>query len=106
MSNITINNDDVELIKKFKQIRDKGYYISGDEVTKVYNRVFNMHVETTNCSSCIRRRVSELIHVADTFTKQLELNKKEEEKVEEPVNEEEQVVEEQPKKKRTVRKKK
>ena len=74
MANITITNEDIEQIQKFKQIRDKGYYVSGADVTKVYNRVLHQNVEVTNCSSCIRRRIGELVHVMDTFLKQMELS--------------------------------
>ena len=74
MANITITNEDVEQIKKFKQIRDKGYYVSGEDVTKLYNKVLHQNVEVTNCSSCIRRRIGELVHVMDTFLKQMELS--------------------------------
>lgn len=74
MANITITSEDIEQIKKFKQIRDKGYYVSGADVTKVYNKVLHQNVEVTNCSSCIRRRIGELIHIMDTFLKQMELS--------------------------------
>lgn len=74
MANITITNEDIEQIKKFKQIRDKGYFVSGADVTKLYNKVLHQNVEVTNCSSCIRRRIGELVHVMDTFLKQMELS--------------------------------
>lgn len=74
MANITITNEDIEQIKKFKQIRDKGYFVSGNDVTKLYNKVLHQNVEVTNCSSCIRRRIGELVHVMDTFIKQMELS--------------------------------
>ena len=74
MANITITNEDIEQIQKFKQIRDKGYYVSGADVTKLYNKVLHQNVEVTNCSSCIRRRIGELVHVMDTFLKQMELS--------------------------------
>lgn len=74
MAKITLTNEDVEQIQKFKEIRDKGYYVSGADVTKVYNKVLNTNAEVTNCSSCIRRRIGELVHVMDTFLKQMELS--------------------------------
>lgn len=98
MANITITNEDVEQIKKFKQIRDKGYYVSGADVTKVYNRVLHQNVEVTNCSSCIRRRIGELVHVMDTFLKQMELSG--------CTTAEEEIKEEKPKKKVGRKKKK
>ena len=52
--------EDIELIKKFIQIRNKGYYCSGQQLTEVYNRVLGKNAKSTNCSSCIRQRISEL----------------------------------------------
>lgn len=107
MANITITNEDIEQIQKFKQIRDKGYYVSGADVTKVYNRVLHQNVEVTNCSSCIRRRIGELVHVMDTFLKQMELSgcTTADELNNEIKAVEEEIKEEKPKKK-TSRKKK
>ena len=98
MANITITNEDVEQIKKFKQIRDKGYYVSGADVTKLYNKVLHQNVEVTNCSSCIRRRIGELVHIMDTFLKQMELTG--------ATTVEEEIKEEKPKKKTSRKKKK
>ena len=52
--------EDIEMIEKFIDIRNKGYYADGGQVTEVYNRVLNKHVNPTNCGSCIRQRVNEL----------------------------------------------
>lgn len=49
-----------EAVKKFIQIRNRGYYCSGEQVTKVYNEVFGQNKPNTNCSSCLRQRISEL----------------------------------------------
>ena len=98
MANITITNEDIEQIQKFKQIRDKGYYVSGADVTKLYNKVLHQNVEVTNCSSCIRRRIGELVHVMDTFLKQMELTGE--------TTAEEEIKEEKPQKKVGRKKKK
>ena len=55
-----ISEEDKVLIKKFIQIRNRGYYCSGEQVTKVFNRVFEQNRPNTNCSSCLRQRISEL----------------------------------------------
>lgn len=52
--------EDIELIEKFIKIKNAGYYVSGEELTKVYNRVLNKNVNVTNCGSCLRQRVNEL----------------------------------------------
>lgn len=56
----TFNKEDIELVKKFIEIRNRGYYASGQQVTEVYNRVLHKNSPSTNCGSCIRGRISEL----------------------------------------------
>lgn len=70
-----MTNEDIEQIKKFKELRDKGYYVAGQDVTNLYNKVFEKNIENSNCSSCIRRRIGELITAMETFVKQMQLNK-------------------------------
>ena len=70
-----MTNEDIEQIKKFKELRDKGYYVVGQDVTNLYNKVFEKNIENSNCSSCIRRRIGELIIAMETFVKQTQLNK-------------------------------
>ena len=55
-----ISKENIEKIKKFIEIRKKGYYCSGDEVTKVYNEVLNTKLNSTNCSTCISNRIKQL----------------------------------------------
>ena len=52
--------EDIALIEKFIEIKNKGYYADGGQVTDVYNRVLEKRVNPTNCGSCIRGRISEL----------------------------------------------
>ena len=56
----TWTSEDVQLVEKFIEIRDKGYYVSGAQLTAVYNRVLHKNVNVTNCGSCLRQRVNEL----------------------------------------------
>lgn len=72
--NYTFTNDDVKLVEKFIQIKNKGYYCNGGEVTSVYNRILGKNVPSTNCSSCIRTRISELENALNRFKKTMEIN--------------------------------
>lgn len=54
------SKEDIELIEKFIEIKNKGYYVSGEQLTEVYNRVLERNVNVTNCGSCLRGRVQEL----------------------------------------------
>lgn len=52
--------EDISLIEKFIEIKNKGYYADGGQVTDVYNRVLEKNVNVTNCGSCLRGRITEL----------------------------------------------
>lgn len=65
-------NDDVKLVEKFIQIKNKGYYANGNEVTEVYNRVLEKNAPPTNCGSCIRQRILEMENALNQFKKQME----------------------------------
>ena len=67
-------NDDVLLVEKFIQIKNKGYYCDGGQLTEVYNRVLEKNAPTTNCGSCMRARISELEQALTQFKKQMELS--------------------------------
>lgn len=73
---MTMTNEDLKLIRKFDEIRQKGYYCNGAEVTAVYNRVLNKSVPSTNCGSCIRQRIQELVNAANQFEKMMEKENK------------------------------
>ena len=73
---MTMTNEDLKLIRKFDEIRQKGYYCNGAEVTAVYNRVLNKSVPSTNCGSCIRQRIQELVNAANKFEKMMEIENK------------------------------
>ena len=67
-------SEDVQLVEKFIQIKNKGYYCSGAELTVVYNRVLEKNVPSTSCGSCIRQRIQELENALNQFKKQMELS--------------------------------
>ena len=56
-----ISEEDRLKIRKFEEIKNKGMYASGVEVTEVYNRVLNKRLPSTNCGSCIRQRIQEMV---------------------------------------------
>lgn len=71
-------DEDVKLVEKFIDIRNRGYYCDGTQLTEVYNRVLDKRVNPTNCGSCIRTRINELEEALNRFKRSLELEKKEE----------------------------
>lgn len=73
-----ISKEDRELIRKFEAIRQKGYYVSGQEVTDLYNRVLNKHVNSTTCGSCISQRIREVVEALN-HQEAVEAKQKEEE---------------------------
>ena len=71
-------DEDVKLVEKFIDIRNRGYYCDGAQLTEAYNRILDKHLNPTNCGSCIRQRVNELEEALNRFKRSLELEKKEE----------------------------
>lgn len=71
-------SDDISLVEKFIDIKNKGYYADGRQLTEVYNRVLNKRVNPTNCGSCIRQRINELEEALTRFRKLSETKKEEE----------------------------
>lgn len=52
--------EDIEKVRKFIEIKRRGHYVESHELTSVYNRVLEKHVNNTTCGSCLRQRVEEL----------------------------------------------
>lgn len=52
--------EDKTLVKKFIQIKNRGYYVNSKTLQDVYNRVLEKNLNPTNCSACLRARVTEL----------------------------------------------
>lgn len=75
-------NDDIKLVEKFIEIKNKGYYVSGEQLTEAYNRILHKHVAVTNCGSCLRGRVNELEAALNEFKKLSEKASEAQEKVE------------------------
>lgn len=72
------SNEDIKLVEKFIEIRNKGFYADGGQLTEVYNRVLDKRVTPTNCGSCIRQRINELEGALNTFKRLSEASKQEE----------------------------
>lgn len=66
-------SEDVSMVEKFIEIKNKGYYCDGTQLTNVYNRVLEKNVPPTNCGSCMRARISELETALNSFKKTLEV---------------------------------
>lgn len=66
-------NEDVVLVEKFIDIKNKGFYCDGGQLTTVYNRVLEKNAPPTNCGSCMRARISELETALNQFKKTLEV---------------------------------
>lgn len=70
-------DEDVKLIEKFIDIRNRGYYADSAQLNDVYNRVLEKNVPPTSCGSCMRARISELETALNQFKKTLEVNEEE-----------------------------
>lgn len=66
------SKEDIELIEKFIEIKNKGFYADGKQLTEVYNRVLERNVNITNCGSCLRGRVQELENALRAYRKSQE----------------------------------
>ena len=73
-------NEDVVLVEKFIDIKNRGYYCDGGQLTEVYNRVLEKSAPPTNCGSCMRARIGELETALNQFKKTLEVNEEEQPK--------------------------
>ena len=66
-------NEDVTMVEKFIDIKNRGYYCDGGQLTEVYNRVLEKNAPPTNCGSCMRARIGELETALNQFKKTLEV---------------------------------
>ena len=73
-------DEDVKLIEKFIDIRNRGYYADSAQLNDVYNRVLEKNVAPTSCGSCMRARISELETALNQFKKTLEVKEEEQPK--------------------------
>lgn len=60
VNGINWTDEDIKTVERFIEIKNKGYYADGKQLTDVYNRLLGKHVNVTQCGSCLRQRVGEL----------------------------------------------
>lgn len=102
MNEITWSDEDVKLVEKFIQIRNRGFYCSGEELTAVYNRVLHKRANVTMCGSCLRARITELEGALNQFKRKMALSSPSEsakENEQTTIKEEENKASTEPKKK-------
>lgn len=63
---MTISSSDIKLVEQFHDILNRGYYADSKQVTDEYNKIIRIPqgltpVNVTNCATCIRRRILELV---------------------------------------------
>lgn len=78
VNGIEWNEEDIKMVEKFIDIKNKGFYCNGQELTQVYNRLLGKHVNPTTCGSCLRQRTQEL-ETALNHARELEKQKAEQE---------------------------
>lgn len=70
----TFTKEDVKFVEKAIEIKNRGYYIEGKQLTETYNRVLHKRRAVTNCSTCLRQMVSELEAALNHFKHLMELS--------------------------------
>lgn len=71
----TFTKEDVELVEKFIDIKRRGYYVDGGQLTEAYNRILHKSARPTNCGSCLRQRVQELEQALNAFKASIQVDK-------------------------------
>lgn len=65
-----ITNDDIKEIDFYHDLINKGMYGDSTTITKLYNRLLSKNQAVTNCGSCIRRLVLEMVDYKDKLIKE------------------------------------
>ena len=53
-----MTEEHIKQIEEYKRLMDGGLRVNGGHVTELYNEVFGTRLASTNCSTCIKRRIS------------------------------------------------
>lgn len=85
---MTLTSEDLQKIDQFEKIMNRGYFASGSEVTDLYNKIFDQKLTYTNCSSCIRTRISKMVTAKKRYLEELAKAEENKPQVEEPIKEE------------------
>ena len=83
INGINWTDEDIKTVERFIEIKNKGYYADGKQLTDIYNRLLGKHVNPTNCGSCLRQRTNEL-EGALNHARELERQAAEKKAAEEP----------------------
>ena len=97
-----MTSEQIERIKEYEMKMNHGYTVNGGDVTRFYNEVLGKNLAPTNCGSCIRRRIQELVTAMHQYLNELA----KQEKVEDVTAVVEPDPKEEPKPKRTRKAKK
>lgn len=82
MINYRFTPEDIKMVERFIELKQHGYYCDGAQLTEVYNRVLDKKVNSTNCGSCIRQRITELEAALNHFKSKIEVVSSENKSVE------------------------
>lgn len=75
------SENDIKLYKKLEGIIKRGYYISGNELADLHNKVFGTNLKGTGCTSCNKMRFQDLKKSYEKIMKEMEEgNEKEKDK--------------------------
>lgn len=66
------NDEDIERVEKFIDIKNRGMYCDSNQLNEVYNRVLEKNATPTSCGSCMRHRISELETALKRYRQELE----------------------------------
>lgn len=90
--NYTFTDEDVKKVEKFIEIKNKGFYCDGAQLTEVYNRVLHKNAPVTNCGSCLRQRVTELECALNHFKQKMALESEKNEQMDNIPQEENKTI--------------
>lgn len=90
--NYTFTDEDVKKVEKFIEIKNKGFYCDGAQLTAVYNRVLGKNAPVTNCGSCLRQRVTELENALNHFKQKMALESEKNEQMDNIPQEENKTI--------------
>lgn len=70
-----ISSSDIKLVEQFHDILNRGFYCDSNAVTELYNKLIRnpqglQLAQPTNCASCLRRRILELVDFVTNVKKQ------------------------------------
>lgn len=93
-----LTDENIRLIEKFQDAMRRSFFVDGKLVTRVHNEVFGRNLSPTNCVTCVKNRIKDLVNALNQFKESLKAQ--EEDKTIETIDQQKEVeLEETPKKK-------